>query len=302
MKRYMTILLVAAIAVISAASCQKETLNSKSVIKIEKVTPTPFDAWLERNYVNPYNIEIKYRYELNETDKDYYTIPSDYELSIKMAHLLKYLCVDSYDENAGPAFTKSYFPKMFCFIGEFEYRNNGTMVLGTAEGGKKIILAGINYLDVLLDRGDAAIDDINELYIKTIHHEFTHILNQTKSFPTDFGQITGSGYVADSWSTEPYNVEYLKNGFITSYAQYADYEDFAEMVSTYITNSKEFWDAQLKAAGTEGAKNIQAKLDIVRNYLETSWGIDIDALRATIMRRQKDIFSGKVDLTDISID
>jgi hypothetical protein len=50
-----------------------------------------------------------------------------------------------------------------------------------------------------------------------------------------------------------------------------------------------------------GRTLIEQKLDIARAYMYTTWGIDIDELRATILRRQVNITSGKVDLTDLTI-
>lgn len=298
MKKLSIYLCAIAAAVFAASSCEEQPLNPESVITVDKVEMNEFDKWLDYNFVGPYNIDFKYRFEMNESDLNYYTIPADQECAIMMAHLVKYLCVDTYDEVAGPVFTRSYFPKMFFLIGEWEYRNNGTYILGTAEGGKKILLSGINYLPDVIKMGA---DELNYYYIKTIHHEFTHILNQTKDYPTDFAQINGNGYVADSWSAEPYNSEYLKNGFISSYAQHSDGEDFAEMVSIYVTNPKEYWDEQLKNAGTEGAGFITSKLEIVRAYMQDSWNIDMDQLRATILRRQNDVVKGKVDLTSLEI-
>ena len=35
--------------------------------------------------------------------------------------------------------------------------------------------------------------------------------------------------------------------------------------------------------------------------MKDSWGIDMDKLRDTILRRQADLAAGKVDLTDISV-
>lgn len=298
MKKLSIYLCAIAAAVFAASSCEEQPLNPESVITVDKVEMNEFDKWLDYNFVGPYNIDFKYRFEMNESDLNYYTIPADQECAIMMAHLVKYLCVDTYDEVAGPVFTRSYFPKMFFLIGEWEYRNNGTYILGTAEGGKKILLSGINYLPDVIKMGA---DELNYYYIKTIHHEFTHILNQTKDYPTDFAQINGNGYVADSWSAEPYNSEYLKNGFISSYAQHSDGEDFAEMVSIYVTNPKEYWDEQLKNAGTEGAGFITSKLEIVRAYMQDSWNIDMDQLRATILRRQNDVVKGKIDLTSLEI-
>ena len=295
MKRY--ILSIAIIlGALAAASCTKETMNENSVITVSETKKNDFDRWLEANFLLPYNIDFKYRFEMNESDMNYFTIPADYEYSIVMAHLVKYLCVETYDEVAGITFTRSYFPKMFFLTGEWEYRNNGTIILGTAEGGKKIFLAGVNLLPQYMKTAE----DLNHFYIKTIHHEFTHILNQNVDFPVDFSMITGTGYVADSWSDAPYNRDYLKNGFITDYAQHSDTEDFAEMLSEYITHDQSWWDGQIAKAGEKG-ELINAKLDIVRNYMQDSFNIDIDVLRATVLRRQDDVFAGQVDLHSIEI-
>ena len=295
MKRYILSIAIVA-AALTAASCVKDEMSPNSVIKVSQTQKNDFDRWLEANFLLPYNIDFKYRYEMNESDMNYFTIPADYEYSVVMAHLVKYLCVETYDEVAGISFTRSYFPKMFFLTGEWEYQNNGTIILGTAEGGKKIFLAGVNLLPQHMDSAE----ELNHYYIKTIHHEFTHILNQTIDYPVDFAMVTGTAYVADSWSDSPYNKEFLKRGFITAYSQHSDTEDFAEMMSEYITHDQAWWDEQIAKAGAKGYL-IEAKLDYVRNYMMDSFNIDLDQLRATVLRRQEDVFSGQVDLHSIEI-
>ena len=295
MKRYILSIAIVA-AALSAASCVKDEMSPNSVIKVSQTQKNDFDRWLEANFLLPYNIDFKYRYEMNESDMNYFTIPADYEYSVVMAHLVKYLCVETYDEVAGISFTRSYFPKMFFLTGEWEYQNNGTIILGTAEGGKKIFLAGVNLLPQHMDSAE----ELNHYYTKTIHHEFTHILNQTIDYPVDFAMVTGTAYVADSWSDSPYNKEFLKRGFITAYSQHSDTEDFAEMMSEYITHDQAWWDEQIAKAGAKGYL-IEAKLDYVRNYMMDSFNIDLDQLRATVLRRQEDVFSGQVDLHSIEI-
>ncbi len=297
MKKYLLYALLAVSTGTALVSCSEDDLNAESVITIDKKQANDFDKWLTANFVNPYNLEFKYRYEYKETDADYYTIPAELNQAIEMAHLVKYLCLESYDEVAGIDFTRNYFPKMIFTIGEWEYRNNGTIILGTAESGKKILLTGVNYLDTYKSSPAA----LNHYYFKTIHHEFTHILNQTKEYSAEFKLITGNSYVADSWSKEPFDVGYLERGFISDYAQHSDTEDFAEMMSLYVTNSKEQWDEWMAEAGENGAPLLQAKLDIVKSYMKDSWGVDMDKLRDTILRRQADLAAGKVDLTDISV-
>jgi hypothetical protein len=46
---------------------------------------------------------------------------------------------------------------------------------------------------------------------------------------------------------------------------------------------------------------IEQKLDITREYMYTIWNIDLDRLRESILRRQVDITSGKIDLTDLTL-
>ena len=196
MKKYILYALFAVATGTNFVSCSEDDLSPESVITADKKQENDFDKWLKVNFVNTYNLDFKYRYEYKETDPDYYTVPAKLDQAIEMAHLVKYLCLESYDEVAGVNFTRAYFPKMIFTIGEWEYSNNNTIILGTAESGKKILLTGVNYIDQY--KNSPAM--LNTMYFKTIHHEFTHILNQTKEYSAEFKLITGSSYVADSWN------------------------------------------------------------------------------------------------------
>ena len=282
-------------AVSLLTSCSSDELSEQSVVTVDHVDYTAFDYWLQRNYVAPYNIRFKYRYEDNESDKNYYTVPSRYDDAVILAHIVKYLCIEAYDEVGGIDFTRAYFPKLIFTIGEWEYKNNGTYILGTAEGGRKILLSGTNYLSQYMRNAD----DLNHYYLKTIHHEFTHILNQTKDYPADFQLITGADYVADKWSNSPYDYGYLARGFISAYAQHSDKEDFAELLSLYVCNAEDTWNGWMAEAGTDGARIITAKMEIVKNYMLTTFGISLDQLRQSLQRRQMQVVNGYVDLTGL---
>ena len=313
MKKYIYSI-VTVLAVLCVSACMRDKIESESVIKDSTVEQNDFDRWLEANYLKPYNIDFVYRFALNESDLGFYTVPADYESSIIYAHLVKYLCIDTYDEIAGVTFTRSYFPKMFFLIGTWEYRNNGSIVLGTAEAGKKIMLAGVNDLPFVFENYEGAELDgyLNQYYIKTIHHEFTHILNQTKVFSDSFKQITATTYVADAcFDTDNY---WRGRGYISAYAQSEPREDFAEMLSEYVTHNAAWWQEQMAAASAEtktvrettpsaedGSVLLQSKLDIVRDYMQTAWSIDIDKLRDIINRRMADVVAGKVDLNTVTI-
>ena len=301
MKKNIIFTLMLAACGLTFVSCSEDDLSSESVITADKVEKTPLDYWLDVNFVEPFNIAVKYRYEYNETNNSYYTVPARYDDAVLMAHILKYCCVDAYVDVAGLEFTRRYFPKLFYFEGEWHYRNNGTFELGTAEGGRKIFLMGLNYLSEYY----SDVETLNYYYMKTIHHEFTHILHQTVEFSAAYQLITPD-YKTDKWSNPEFQ-DYLIRGFISDYAQSNYHEDFAEMVSIYVTKTAEEWEAMLEeAAGT--AKNpqpgrdlIEQKLNIVRSYMEEQWGIDMDELRATILQREADVANGKIDLIDLSV-
>lgn len=306
MKKYLIYSMALMLSIPLFHSCSEEKLSDTSVITVDKGDETVFDKWLRQNYVKTYNIDFKYRYEDIQSDDKYYTVPAEYKQAVKMAHIVKYVCLEAFDEAAGINFTRANFPKMIYLIGDWEYNNNGTFILGTAEGGKKILLAGTNFIDSYI----TSEENLNHFYLKTIFHEFQHILNQTQDYSADFQQITGKGYVAGSWSDPPYDgkgddANYpLHHGFISSYAQHSHQEDFAEMFSIYVTNTQAQWDSWL-AVADEGNYNasqyIKAKLDVVRSYMREAWGIDIDELREIILRREADIVGNKIDLENLDI-
>lgn len=277
---------------LSFISCSEDDLSSTSVIKDSQREENDFDKWIYTNYIQPYNIDIKYRYEDIESDLNYQLTPADYEKSIQLAKLVKYLCLEVYDDVTGSKeFIRSYYPKMINLIGSAAYRNNGTMILGTAEGGLKITLYYVNALKI-----DPVF--LNTYYFKTMHHEFTHILNQTKPYSTDFNMISGTEYVSDTWNTAyTTDAAALQAGFISPYASSEANEDFAELLSIYVTHSQADWNAMMTTAGT-GATTIKEKFEIVYNYMLNSWNIDLNDLRDNIQERQANMSS--LDLNSLN--
>ena len=282
--KYLSVMLAAILLV----SCGEEKLDPNSQVIDSSVEQNEFDEWLFDNYVTPYNIEFIYRMEYIESDMNYYLVPAIYEKSVQIAKLMIHLCLQAYDDVTGSKdFIRTYFPKMIHIIGSAAYRNNGTMVLGTAEGGLKITLYMINSLQ--LDP-----EYLNHYYFHTMHHEFAHILHQTKPYSSDFDMISGTGYVKDSWNSTYSDEEALQHGFITPYASSEPNEDFVELLSTYITNTPKFWSDMLKTAGKDGSAIIEQKFDIVYNYMKNTWGIDLNDLRDVILKRQ-----GEIDQLDL---
>ncbi len=282
-------------------SCSNDEPSGKSIFADETVKRDSLDQWLYENYTLPYNVYFKYKLEDIETDMQYNLTPADSAKSAKLAKIVKYLWMDAYAEAIGTDFVKSYCPRSIILVGSRAFNSDGTFVMGTAEGGYKVTLYMVNELtdEILADYAS-----LNDYYFHTMHHEFTHILNQKSPYDTTFDQITESGYKSGDW----YNVtdaDAHAAGFVTPYAMSEGKEDFAEMMAGYVTQSADAWEAILKDAGDKKLSDnltarqaIEQKLEIVRNYMQTSWGLDIDDLRYAVLHRASEL--SKLDLNHIN--
>lgn len=290
MKKYIYTLLFAASIVLRA--CSEDKLDSHSIFDTESPERNAFDTWLLLNYVVPYNIQFNYKYIDKESDNTYNLIPAEYDKCVAMAKLTKYLWIDSYNELLGETFIKTYCPRMIQLIGSKAYNSQGSVVLGTAEGGLKITLYNVNELNA----NSPDIDFLNTWFFKTMHHEFAHILHQTKNYSTDFNLIS-TDYQGPSWLNLESDEVANTMGFITRYASFSPDEDFVEIISNYITHDAGYWENVLNNGGALGKIKLQKKFDIVRKYLKDSWSIDIDKLRDIVQRRSGSL--SEVDLENL---
>lgn len=264
-------------------SCREDEINDKSIFDDgEEVEMTEFDQWILHNYTYPYNITFKYRMEDIESSMDYTLVPADLEKAKKIAKIVKHLWLETYDEVAGVGFTRTYIPKVLHIIGSAAYEENG-IIVGTAEGGLKVTLYNVNKLQI-----NAAF--LNKYYFLTMHHEFAHILHQTKNYDPEFERISEGNYHGGDWYTIEDNTA-LKQGFIDGYASSEPREDFAETLAMYITNTAAAWQTLMDKAGTTGAPIISEKMEYIRIYMADIWGIDIDQLREIIQRRTNELDS-----------
>ena len=269
------LLVLAAILSLSFASCSEDNPSGDSIFQNKAVKRDNFDKWLLDNYTYPYNIDFKYKMEDIYSDMKYHLVPADSAKSAKLAIIAKYLWFDAYAESVGSDFVKENVPRVIHLIGSAAYNSgDGTMVLGTAEGGLVITLYMVNRLT------DATLRDyatLNEYYFHT--------------------HISEGNYVSGDW----YQIqqgEANQRGFVTPYAMSEPIEDFAEMLSVYVTTSPSDWQALMRRAGSKGAPYIQAKLDIIRSYMKDSWKLDIDKLRSIVLRRASEI--NQLDLNKLN--
>lgn len=270
------------------ACSDDDKISSTTIFPTTPPQRDAFDIWLQKNYTATYNIDVKYKMEDIESDMTYQLVPADSSKSAKIAILIKYLWFDAYNEAVGQNFVKANVPRIIHFIGSSAYNSNGTETVGTAEGGLKVTLYKINDIDESRIQTDAYYHRLNEYYFHTMHHEFTHILHQKIPYDTNFKLISEANYRSTDWYLYS-TAQAQRLGFITNYAMSQPDDDFAELMSTYITSSKSEWENDIATAGTSGANIINQKLEILRKYMQESWGLDIDLLRDIIQRRASEM-------------
>lgn len=273
------------------SSCSKDTPSGATIFPTTPVARNTFERWLLKNYTNPYNIDFQYKLKDGETDLTYNLVPADSAKTAKLAMITKFLWFDAYNEVVGPDFLKESAPRIIVAVGSSAYTRQRTEVVGSAEGGYKVTLNKINALtDELLHDYSA----MTEYYFHTMHHEFTHILNQRKPYNPAFDLVTQSGYVSGNWLNVSTRDAH-RAGFVSPYAMMNGAEDFAEMLSFYVTYTPQAWQAILDEAGTRGANLINQKLTLIKEYTQSSWGLDLDQLRDVVIRR-----GGQVATLDLS--
>jgi len=148
-------------------SCKEDSLDPNSVFVDLEVDRNELDTYIDDQFTKDYNISIIYKFVEAESDLNYNLSPAHYESSVRMTKLLHYLGIEPYDKITGSKdFIRSYFPKLLNYIGSPGYRNNGTFVLGTAEGGIKITLYALNDLT---EETSTNVAFLNRYYFHTMH-------------------------------------------------------------------------------------------------------------------------------------
>jgi len=270
-------------------SCGDNELDPTSIFEGGTRPQTDFDRYLIREFTTPYNIAVKYRMEDILIDHTYSVVPARIESSQALAVFMKHLWLDVYAEASpdGVEFLKKFGIREIHFVGSGQHTANG-VVLGSAEGGKLITMTHVNAIDPN-DPETFAPAELLRHYGKfqVIHHEFCHILHQLKEYPTTFPQVSG-GFQGTNWVNLNYNSAH-DLGFVSPYATFGEFEDFVETYSLYITKTAPQWEEFLADASTQGRAYIDQKVTIVRDYIKLSWGMDLDQLRAIVIRRGNEL-------------
>ncbi|MES2732336.1 MAG: putative zinc-binding metallopeptidase [Bacteroidota bacterium] len=279
---YLKILVV--VMMLFMLSCREEDDNlAEPILGLggDTWTKGELDQWLFNNFTSPYNIEVKYRWDASESDITRNLVPPSLDKVIPIMEVVRKGWIEPYIAEAGAPFLKKFCPKQYVLVGSASFNPNGTIILGQAEGGRKVVLFRIN------DFSNTDTNQVKEI-LHTIHHEFAHILHQNVLYPEEYKHITPGGYTG-TWylfSTE----EALSEGFITPYSKSGFDDDFVEMVATMLVEGKVGFNALINGIPQAAARSaLRQKEQIVVNYFTQVYGIDIYHLQATTEAAIKEI-------------
>ncbi|WPO77977.1 putative zinc-binding metallopeptidase [Flavobacterium sp. KACC 22761] len=258
--------------IISLVSCAHEEQPGESQLDFTQPQKTALDNWITTNYLIPYNINVQYKWNQNTVDNNRYLFPPLTEKVQPALEIVQKIWLDSYRVIGGADFVKKVAPREFVLVGGVNLNTVGTKTLGLAEGGQRVTLFETDYVDKE-DR-----ENIKQ-FLHTIQHEYVHILNQNKPFDEKtWATITPVGYTA-SWHLYT-DAASREIGFITNYARSNINEDFAEMASMMLINSKAEYAAILAGIkSTTAVAQLKAKEALVVKYYKDAYNIDFYALR-----------------------
>lgn len=286
-------LLLLSTSVLLICSCRKEdplTVDNISGLGGDTWAKGPIDQWLYDTLVVPYNIATKYKWDQFELDLNKNIVPPKEEKVIPVMRSVKKVWMEPYILQAGELFFKKYSPKLFVLAGSANWNQDGSITLGTAEGGRKIVLYLLNDFRNKSMPGYVPADSaIPKQMFHVIHHEFGHILDQTIRRPVEFDNVTKGFYTADWINTNDYAAR--QDGFVTAYALSSPFEDFVEMISIMLIEGRSGFDnivnsitgTSVRGTTADQAKaKLRQKESLVVNYFKQAWNIDFYTLQTRV--------------------
>jgi substrate import-associated zinc metallohydrolase lipoprotein len=278
------------------ASCKKDDINSSDATNINGLggdtwVKGPIDHWIYDTLTIPYNISTKYKWDQFE-GSDFLSrtlVPPKEEVIVPLLSSIKRVWINNFISEAGEIFFKRLSPKFIYMIGSPAYEDDGSIVQGTAEGGRKIILLDVNRTRV---KGMAGYTRSDSTFLKrmfhVIEHEFGHILHQNIKYPASFEDINPQHYTAE-WINYS-KAGALADGFITNYSMNNANDDFVEMMAVMLTEGKDGYERMLASipnatsprgiTRAQALARLRAKESIMVTYFKEAWNIDFYRLQS----------------------
>lgn len=280
--------LLVLILMVLVASCYPDESLDVPVYDPDINLESDLDIYIDENFTQEYNMAIRYRFEDRFIQPFQRVAPAALEVVRPMLDFIQYFWIEPYFEvENGEEFFRSHVPAEIVFLGGLIFNEDGTVTLGTADAGVQITFTNVN----AIDPDDALWVD---LQLRTVYHEFAHIVHQEYKLPQAFETISPNGYTSPGSWFNLTEEEALQRGFVSPYATSSPNEDFAETVAFYLfdTNFIAFYltdepDCTTAdcTARNEGRALIRQKLSAIEDHYEKFTGVVLADLREVVQSR-----------------
>jgi substrate import-associated zinc metallohydrolase lipoprotein len=269
-----------AVMVLLFTACRKNSLDTSYPINGlggDTWVKGPIDKWIYDSLTVPFNIEVLYKWDqFQDGDITKTLVPPEESKVIPLLTTIMRVWIEPYIKAGGLNFVKKMTPKQIALVGSPSYNSNGSITLGEAEGGKKILLYTVN--DFTTSDREAV-----KRRLRTIQHEFGHILHQTILFTPDYERITSGDYTGD-WTNQSLATA-LSKGFISPYSMSSKEEDFVEMIAHMLMEGPDGFDAIVNSSSTAaGVAALRKKQAMIVSYFKTAWNIDFALLQRYVQQ------------------
>ena len=277
------ILLIVFVFAAGMLSCRKDDIsgNADDIAGLGGDTwvKGPIDDWILSNLTVPYNVAVKYKWDQSEMEFNKIIVPPDEDKILPVLSAVKQVWIDNYVAETNELFMKKYCPKFFVLAGSASWNVDGTITLGQAEGGRKILLYQLNDFRVKGMDGYQPTDSFTvKQMFHTIEHEFAHILHQNVMYPQEFKQISVGNYTSNWNNVTDEAANEL--GFVSAYAMSFPDEDFVEMTSMMLVEGRAWFNSMVNSIADEDAQSkLRRKEAAVVNYFKDVWNINFYSLQ-----------------------
>lgn len=266
------------------SSCSREDPLTDTQLDDTPAYQNELDKWIAKNYVEPYNISVQYKWNSLSLSQFADLLPPDHTQVKTALDCLKKTIFESFDSVGVAGFVKKQPIKEITLIGS---QLDEKRLLKGVSGLRSILVFGTDYVDLKNEK------QIRYNFLLSILHDFIYILIQNKSFDeTSWSKITPNGYISNYLAYVNITEVNLSNGFLTAFARANIYEDFVETASIILSSPAKDYNDLVLALGNRPAKDqLRAKEALVVKYFRETHKIDFYSLQATIGKNIEDIMA-----------
>ncbi len=310
MKKYIYILFL---TILTACSGSDE-LSEDSVVDKNRVikNQTELDLWIYKNFTKPYGIEIKYRWDKNTAPQGTYNYPPEQAKVKEVLEAVKFLWIETYTlpNVGGKDFMKGKNPIRIYMYGGRNLDSRGVELISSPNStGVEMSIYNVNKFDS---------KNYDEVYMLTriLHHQFARRLMELYPYKRDaFLSVSKKKYLPSTEDIKLLNLSQKriyqiresanKLGFFTHLSRLSAEDDFAEIISTTLTNSQtaikgalisaktpyedDDWEVQkiYNERAKQAFKEISTKQKMVYEYFDKEIGINIKRMQIISVQRIK---------------